>query len=152
MIYLVTQNLPRALRFKPENIIVVSTIPGPNEPDCNHLNPYLEPMVNDLIKLWEGMHINKRPGLVVPSIIVRAALSYICCDLPATRKVCGFYGYNANYGCSKCLKVFPSTFNTPPDFSGFDREKWPLHTTASHHLIARRAKVAIPLVPAESEA
>ena len=34
VIYLVIQNLPRSLRFKPENIIIVSTIPGPKEPSC----------------------------------------------------------------------------------------------------------------------
>ena len=32
VIYLVIQNLPRAVRFKPENIIIVGTIPGPHEP------------------------------------------------------------------------------------------------------------------------
>lgn len=42
VIYLVIQNLPRAVRFKPENVIIVSTIPGPKEPDYNHLNPYFE--------------------------------------------------------------------------------------------------------------
>ena len=141
VIYLVIQNLPRTVQFKPENVIIVSMIPGPSEPDCNHLNPYLEPMVNDLIKLWQGVVI-KSPGSVFSSMILQAALSYISCDLSATRKVCGFYGYNANHGCSKCLKVFPSTFNSPPDFSGYERDKWPLRTTASHRLIANRAKVA----------
>ena len=116
-------------------------IPGPSTSDCNHLNPYLEPMVNDLLKLWQGVVI-KIPGSVFSSMILRAALSYISCDLPATRKVCGFYGYNAYYGCSKCLKVFPSTFDSPPNFSGYERDKWPLCTTASHCLIANRAKVA----------
>ena len=141
VIYLVVQNLPRALRFKPENIIIVSTIPGPSEPNCNHLNPYLEPMVDDLIKLWQGVHV-KTPHSVFSTMVLRVALSYICCDLPATRKVCGFYGYNANYGCSKCLKAFPSTFSTAPDYSGFRREEWPLRTTSSHRLVANRAKVA----------
>ena len=32
VIYLVIQNLPRTLRFKAENIIIVGTIPGPREP------------------------------------------------------------------------------------------------------------------------
>ena len=31
VIYLVIQNLPRSVRFKPENIIIVSAIPGPKE-------------------------------------------------------------------------------------------------------------------------
>ena len=42
VIYLVIQNLPRRLRFKPENIIIVGTIPGPREPSCDELNPYLD--------------------------------------------------------------------------------------------------------------
>lgn len=29
MIYLVVQNLPRSLRFKVENVIIVGAIPGP---------------------------------------------------------------------------------------------------------------------------
>ena len=102
VIYLVIQNLPRIVRFRPENIIIVCTIPGPHEPDSNHLNPYLEPMVSDLIKLWQGVVI-KTSGSMFSCTVLRAALSYICCDLPATRKVCGFYGCNARYGYSKCL-------------------------------------------------
>ena len=33
--------------------------------------------------------------------LIRAALVYISSDLPATRKLCGFYGVNAMHGCSK---------------------------------------------------
>ena len=56
VIYLVIQNLPRAVRFKPENVIIVSTIPGPKEPDYNHLNSYLKPLVDELLALWEGVN------------------------------------------------------------------------------------------------
>ena len=94
-----------AIRFKPENVIIVSTIPGPKEPDYNHLNPYLKPMVDDLLLLWEGVTF-ETPHSMLSSKLIRAALCYISSDLPATRKVCGFYGYHAHYGCSKCLKVF----------------------------------------------
>ena len=141
VIYLVIQNLPRAVRFRAENVIIVSTIPGPNEPDCNHLNSYLEPLVNDLIALWHGVEI-KTPHAVFSTKVVRAALGYISCDLPATRKLCGFYGYHANYGCSKCLKAFPSTFGSSPDYSGFDRNDWRPRVMSSHRSIANRAKSA----------
>ena len=104
VIYLVIQNLPRAIRFKP---VIVSTIPGPKEPDYNHMNNYLAPMVNDLISLWKGINIT------LPQSVL-GALCYISSDLPATRKLCGFYGYHATYGCSKCLKQFPSTFSSSP--------------------------------------
>ena len=53
-------------------------------------------------------------------VLVRAALICLSCDLPATRKVCGFAGHSAAMGCSKCLKRFPSLLNKL-DYSGYDR-------------------------------
>ncbi len=49
VLYLVVQNLPRTLRFKPENIIIVGTIPGPHEPKLT----FLKPMIYELIELWK---------------------------------------------------------------------------------------------------
>ena len=142
VIYLVIQNLPRSVRFKPENIIIVSTIPGPKEPGCDDLNPYLDPLVNDLLKLWNGVQMQAPPGSILGSRMIRAALVYICSDLPATRKLCGFYGIKAKYGCSKCLKCFPSAFGSSTNYSGFDRSEWQLRTLASHHLHVQRSKAA----------
>ena len=71
---------------EPENIIIVA---GPKEPSCNDLNPYLEYMVDDLLKLWNGVEI-QIPSSNFSSKILRAALVYISSDLPATRKICGF--------------------------------------------------------------
>ena len=30
----------------------------------------------------------------------------VSCDFPAGRKVCGFLYHNANFGCSKCFKLY----------------------------------------------
>lgn len=96
--------MPRAIRFKPENIIIiVSTIPGPKEADYNHLNPYLKPMVDELLDLWDGVTINT-PNSTLTSRLLRAQLSCISSDLPATRKLCGFYGYHANYVMAQQVK------------------------------------------------
>ena len=62
VIYLVIQNLTRSVRFKPENIIIVSTIPGLKEPSCDDLNPYLDLLVSDLLKLWNGLQMQAPPG------------------------------------------------------------------------------------------
>lgn len=78
--YLVIQNLPRSARFKPEIIIIVSTITGPKEPSCDDLNPYLDPLVNDLLKLWNGVQMQTPPGSILGSRMIRAAL--------VTRKLC----------------------------------------------------------------
>lgn len=123
VIYLVIQNLPRILRFKPE-IIIMGTIPGPHEPKLT-INTYLEPMVNELLELWRGVRIETGRS-VLGSRTVRAALFCICSDIPATRKLCGFYGFKAKHGCSKCMKSFPtSTFSALMDYLGFLREEWP---------------------------
>lgn len=54
VIYLAIINLPRAVRFKRENIILVGLIPGPSEPSKT-MNTYLTPLVADLLTLWDGV-------------------------------------------------------------------------------------------------
>ena len=137
VIYLVVQNLPRSLRFKLENIFIVGAIPGPHEPPLT-INPYLEPMVDDLIRLWREVSMRTSGGLFMNKT-VRAALGYVSCDIPATRKVCGFYGIKAIKGCSKCFKSFtPLTdaFGSSLDYSGFNRDSW---EQRSHELHRRKA-------------
>ena len=92
VIYLVIANLPRSERYKLENIIIVGIIPGPNEPK-KHMNSFLKPMVDELLDLWEGCYIQTSSALgIVP---VRCALLCVSCDLPATRKVCGFTSHTS---------------------------------------------------------
>ena len=53
---------------------------------------------------------------------VRVALCCISSDIPATRKPCGFHGFKAKHGCSKCMKEFVTTsFSESTDYSGFER-------------------------------
>jgi hypothetical protein len=114
-LYMVVMNLPRAERFKPENVLLVGLIPGPNEPKMN-INSFLKPLVGELKVLWkEGIRVDDRKG----NKIVRAALLCVACDIPATRKVCGFTGHSSSHGCSKCTKVFQGSVGNM-NFSGFD--------------------------------
>ena len=103
VIYLV-QNLPPSLCFKLENIIVVGLIPGSKEPKKT-INSYLRPLIDDLLKLWEGVQMHTSCS-ILSRTFGRAALFYITSDIPATLKICGFYGIRAKKGCSKCLKSF----------------------------------------------
>ena len=54
VLYLALENLPREVRFKRENIIIVGLIPGPTEPSKT-INSYLRPLVDELKRLWEGV-------------------------------------------------------------------------------------------------
>lgn len=138
VMYLAVQNLPHTLRFKPENIIVVGTIPGPHEPKLN-INTYLKPMVDELLELWHGTQIRTEES-VLGFRTIRVALACISSDIP---KLCGFYTFKAKYGCSKCLKVFPTTtFLDSPDYSGFNRHAWPLRDITVHREKAKKSNEA----------
>ena len=140
VIYFVIQNLPRNERFKFENVIIAGLIPGPSEP-TKVINTYLSPVVDDLINLYAGVSMEN--SFSVPSI-VRAVLSCVSCDIPATRKVCGFYGFNALKGCSKCLKDFPTeNFGCKPDYSGYDVNEWISRDNKTQTSIALKSKDAI---------
>ena len=141
VIYLVILNLPRKIRFKPENIIIIGTIPGPREPKLN-INSYLKPMVDELLTLWKGVSIESTKS-ILGARTIRVALCCICSDIPAIRKLCGFYDFKARYGCSKCLKEFPTnSFSESTDYSGFQTELWPSRNMELHRKKAMDAKCA----------
>lgn len=102
VMYLAIMNLPRAVRFKRENIILVGLIPGPSEPSKT-MNTYLTPLVADLLTLWDGVSFSTYNN---GTQLIRCALLCVGCDLPAARKVCGFLSHSANLGCSRCYSNF----------------------------------------------
>lgn len=130
VLYLVVENLPRIERYKMENIILIGTIPGPKEPK-NNINSYLKPLVDELLNLWEGTLIETSDFF--GKAPVRCALTCVTCDLPATRKLCGFKSFSSLHGCSKCFKEFPcDSFGTKSDYSGYNRDQWQKRTHNQH--------------------
>lgn len=102
VIYLVIMNLPREERFKPENLIVAGIIPGPKEPKL-HINSFLQPLVDDLIDLWDGVILNTtRFGC---QQMFRAAILALSSDIPASRKCGGFVGHTAKKGTWKAYLI-----------------------------------------------
>ena len=128
VIYLALLNLPRKVRYKRENIVLVGLIPEPSEPPL-HINTYLGPLVTDLKDLWEGV-LMCVPGSL-EAVKVRCILLGVACDLPAGRKVCGFLSYSANKGCSRCYCSFSEGFGRR-NLSDFSKELWVSHTNSSH--------------------
>ena len=128
VMYLAIMNLPRHIRFKRENIIILGLIPGPREPKLS-INTYLQPHVSDLLSLWRGVTIEDEDG---DRHEIRAALICVACDLPAGRKVCGFLSFSANYGCSRCYSKFGTGVFGKNDYSGFDRTTWEARSNFKH--------------------
>jgi hypothetical protein len=101
-IYCIIMNLPRAIRYKQENVLLIGLIPGPKEPD-HDINSFLDPMVEELNQFWSGKSMSYSDGTKA----VGGALLCVACDIPAGRKVCGFLSHNAHFACSRCFKQFP---------------------------------------------
>lgn len=132
VIYLAIMNLPRADRFKKENILIIGIIP-PFEHEPDTLNTFLKPMVEELNEFWNPgvrLYTAESPKF---KLLYKIALMCVACDVPAARKCCGFKGHAANYGCSRCKKFFPGGVGCK-DFSGFDRTTWPERSLHAHRL------------------
>ena len=138
VIYLAVLNFPRPLRYRRENMIIAGIIPGPSEPSL-HINSYLESLLIDLMKLWQGVQIETSEG----KQILRAALICNSSDVPACRKVGGFVGHAALKACSRCLKSFPTgSFGEKADYSGFNISTWPERSIQQHRTKAMAWKHA----------
>ena len=130
-IYLTVLNLPRYIRYKRENVILLGIIPGPHEPK-NDINSFLKPLVHELQQFWVGINLTvcSSPS-EKKTVTVKGAILCVTCDIPAGRKVCGFLGHSANLGCSKCMKQFPGVVGKK-DYSGFNRTEWTKRTNETH--------------------
>src|SRR6266498_3639154 len=100
VLYAAICNLPRNIRFKRENLLIISILPGPNEVSLHKINHYLAPMVDELESLWNG--ILNRTYEYREGRQIRAALILISCDIPAARKICGHI--SALAACHRCEK------------------------------------------------
>ena len=141
VMYLVLMNLPRSERFKRENIFLVGLIPGPSEPRHN-INSFLTPLVDEFLLLWEeGVQLRHSGSLLLPECF-KAALLCVACDMPGSRKVCGFTSHNsAKHGCNKCTKEFHTAgIGAPTDYSGFEpcrSRNWVEHKRQVEEILAQ---------------
>lgn len=55
-IYLTVMNLPRNVRIKQENVLLIGLLPGLREPK-HDVNAFLKPLVQELLKYWNGVEM-----------------------------------------------------------------------------------------------
>jgi hypothetical protein len=98
-------NLPEDLRHRQPFLILAGVHPGPKKP--LNLNPYLQLLVNELMRLYEhgfAIHDPTLPGH--PLVMVRVKLLCTCADYPAHQDNNCQQGASAKWGCIKCyIKV-----------------------------------------------
>ena len=113
-------------------MILVGVIPGPSEPPTTAINHYLEPLVNDLLLLLEGVEMKMvlRDGSV-KNETVKACLGTVSSDLPATKKLAGSKSFNSSHGCHLCKTLFPRIDcpGNKRDYCQWDCDNWVKRTT-----------------------
>ncbi|TFK23365.1 hypothetical protein FA15DRAFT_594286, partial [Coprinopsis marcescibilis] len=83
-------------------MFLAGVIPGPNEPPLDCINPYLTPLLDELLELWDPGVYYSRTHCHRQGRRVRVALVALVCDLPAARKTAGFASYTHKIFCSMC--------------------------------------------------
>ena len=73
VIYLIVLNLPRHIRYKRDNVILIGIIPGPREPEYT-INTYLKPLIKELIQFWKGVKLSVQTENGVEEKTIRAAV------------------------------------------------------------------------------
>ena len=79
------------MRYKRENIALVGLMPGAKLTKSS----YLQPLVEERTENTLVQYIHSLCSSSLKKVFKRVALICYMCDIPATRKVCGFVGHNA---------------------------------------------------------
>ncbi|XP_071143344.1 uncharacterized protein [Mytilus edulis] len=140
VMYAVILNLPRNERFKLKNVVLIAIIPDMGKEPS--LQTFLDPLIDELKSVWTYGFSSNSFQSKKDKQNFKLALMCVGCDIPATRKLCGFLGHGATLGCSKCMKTFPGDIGRKI-YGGFDVENWIprdlIHQRQLVHLI-RQAK------------
>ena len=96
------------------------------------INSYLNPLVQEFLKLWEGISIEvyTSSSRIAQTMIFRAALIGVSCDIPAGRKVCG---HSARLGCTRDTLMTKMT--------KVKRMEWILRTNDQQERVRQTAEV-----------
>ena len=98
--YITILNLPSTECYKMKNVFLVGILPGPDE-SKHDINPFLRPLVDELLLLWEkGIVVNLPNG----SVTIKCALGCVACDIPAARNVSGLLGILAAWAAQNVKK------------------------------------------------
>ncbi|XP_063942849.1 uncharacterized protein LOC135150469 [Daucus carota subsp. sativus] len=99
-IILVNYNLPPWLNMKPENLILSTLIPGPNDPG-NNIDVYMQPLIEELKELWD-VGVETYDASRNQNFMLRASVLWTISDFPGYGMLSGWStkGYLACPICS----------------------------------------------------
>ena len=101
----------------------------PQEPSLD-ISSFLQPKVEELIPLRKGKRFTVCTDRVVNC---HAMVMCVAVDIPASQKIGGFLGHQAERRCTKCLTSFlRAHFSEKPNYGGYIRKSWQERTNKDH--------------------
>ena len=131
-IYLICLDLPPHLRYKADYIFMLANIPGPKEPVKEQLNHLLDPIVDQLLKLYEKGIWLTRTSKYANGRLCFTLLLFLVTDRLGAQKVSGLAAHNSKWFCYCCQLPRKEIHNIDP-------MSWPQPLTPHQH----REKVQI---------
>ncbi|EUC53635.1 transposase family Tnp2 protein, partial [Rhizoctonia solani AG-3 Rhs1AP] len=130
-VYIVVNNLPFFLRNLIENTILALVLPGPHEPKGYAFDQMHEPLVDDLIRLADGVELpvyNSETG-VIEQRLVYANLSVLIVDWISRIKCTGHVGVAAEENHCPYCKMRQCQLATP---QGYQLDEYELRDPHEH--------------------
>ncbi|KAF8584915.1 hypothetical protein K439DRAFT_1250516, partial [Ramaria rubella] len=129
-------NLPEDICYKPENMSCAGIISGPKEPTLEFLNPYLKPVIDDMVIAWErGYHFSRTPSSL-QGHTSRCAIAAMVADLVAAHKTAQLGPGTHTIFCVACKCTHRSSLGR------VDCNAWEKHSGAGLRTIANQWKTA----------
>jgi hypothetical protein len=146
-VYMTVLNLPREVRYRMENVILIGVLPGPKSTSRVQLQGALKPLVAELNELFQGVRM---PSHNAPhGKLVRAFLFNIVCDTDARAPISGAMGHAAKKGCAYCEQSFPCRdFSWSATMRAVGESMLAEPRTNESHRAAALQWAAMPLGPA----
>ncbi|XP_052137356.1 uncharacterized protein LOC127755729 [Oryza glaberrima] len=103
-VMLIPYNLPPWICMKQTSLILSMIIPGPHSPG-NDIDVYLEPLVDELLQLWQG--VETYDASARKKFSLRATLLWTLNDFPAFAYLYG-WSTGGKYACPSCATLTKS--------------------------------------------
>ncbi|TDL15158.1 hypothetical protein BD410DRAFT_696555, partial [Rickenella mellea] len=99
------------------------------KPSLHQINHVLVPIIDDLLEFWDpGFQLSETP-MHPAGRLIKGALIFLVCDLPALRQMGGFASYGATPFCSFCTL-------TIDNIDDLQHKEWELRTCVAHRSAA----------------
>jgi hypothetical protein len=123
--YMICLSLSPEIRNLPENMYLVTILPGPTKPALEQINFSLEFLVDQLLEFWDlGVYLS-HTAIHAHGVLCRIALIPLVCDLLAARQMAGLTSHSASIFCSFC-------YLRSEDIENIDKETWMPRDAKTH--------------------